>query len=194
MRRIVAGMTVLAVPLAGCGGQRQDADEPSGTFPVKVDKASFPSQQRLSQNVTMRITVRNAGTKTVPNIGVSLVDPKYGTAAEAFAEVSSDPQLASRSRPIWIVDQGPPGGDTAYSNTWALGPLAPRRTKTFRWSVTPAKAGTYQIVYRVSAGLNGKAKAVIPGGQPVTGRFKTTISSVPAPARVDDNGNVVRGG
>jgi len=38
----------LAAVAAGCGsGPRQDADEPSGNFPVQVVSASFPANQRL---------------------------------------------------------------------------------------------------------------------------------------------------
>ena len=62
---------------------------------------------------------------------------------------SDQPGLANPSRPIWIVDRPPgrvqrvpaqlpdgsgsPGGAvTAYSNTWALGPLAPGRDRQVR--------------------------------------------------------------
>jgi hypothetical protein len=188
----VAGAGVAALIAAGCGGTRQDADEASGEFPVQVLKASFPSSQRLSQGEEMRIRVRNVGTKTIPVIAVSLLDPKSRTASQAFSNTSSDAQLSSRSRPIWILDQGPAGGDTAFSNTWALGPLGPRKTKTFKWSVTPAKSGDYRILYRVAAGLDGKAEAVTPGSRkPVTGEFDTHITQKPRQAKVDPAGNVV---
>ena len=48
---MVAGLA--AVALTGCGGgSRQDAQEPSGTFPVTVTAASFPTTQRLAQHTT----------------------------------------------------------------------------------------------------------------------------------------------
>jgi hypothetical protein len=192
----VAGAGLAALVAAGCGGTPQDADEASGNYPVQVLKASFPSSQRLSEHVVMRIRVRNAGPKTIPVIAVSLLEPKAKTAAQAFSDTSSDPQLASASRPIWIVNQTPAGGDTAYSNTWALGPLAPRKTKTFKWSVTAARAGHYRILFRVAAGLDGKAKAIVPGTRhkPVTGEFTIDVSSKPRKASVDAAGNVVTGG
>jgi hypothetical protein len=191
----VAGAGLAALLAAGCGGTRQDADEASGNFPVRVLKASFPSSQRLSQHEELRIRVRNAGTKTIPVIAVSLLDPKAKSASQAFSDLSSDPQLASHTRPIWILDQGPAGGDTAYTNTWALGALAPHKTKTFKWSVTPAKAGRYRILFRVAAGLDGKAKAVTPGSKrPVTGEFDIHVSSKPHQATVDAAGNVITGG
>lgn len=194
MAPIVAGGALATLVAAGCGGPRQDADEHSGTFPMAVEKASFASFQRLSSTQKMTITVRNLSQKTVPVVAVSLMDPRHRTSAQAFSDVSNDAQLASRSRPIWIIDQGPAGGDTAYSNTWALGALPPQATRTFRWSVTPARPGHYRILYRVAAGLDGKAKAVTRAGKPVTGEFDTTITTKPRQATVDPAGNVVEGG
>ena len=53
-----AALGVLAV--AGCGGsERQDANEPSGIFPMRVVSATFPRHQRLSQEAIMRIVVAN---------------------------------------------------------------------------------------------------------------------------------------
>jgi hypothetical protein len=188
----VAGAGVAAVVAAGCGGPRQDADEPSGEFPVQVLKASFPSSQRLSQNVEMNIRVRNVGSKTIPAIAVSLLDPKSKTASQAFSDTSSDAQLASSSRPIWILNKGPKGGDTAFSNTWTLGQLRPRKTKTFTWAVSPARSGDYRILYRVAAGLDGKAKAVTPGSKkPVTGEFDIHVTQKPRQAKVTPAGKVV---
>lgn len=188
----MAGAGVAAFVAAGCGGPRQDADEASGDYPVQVLKASFPSKQRLSENVEMRIRVRNVGAKTIPAIAVSLLDPKSKTGAQAFSDTSSDAQLSNRSRPIWILNKGPYGGDTAFSNTWTLGALGPRRTRTFKWMVSPAKSGDYRILYRVAAGLDGKAKAVTPGSKkPVTGEFDTHITQKPRQARVTPSGKVV---
>jgi hypothetical protein len=200
MRVLAAGTTALAVLLAtGCGGQRQDANEPTGTFPVRVSAASFPASQRLSQEAVMTITVQNTGTKAVPDIAVTVY--KTGTSkareqtrAAAFGDTSKQPNLASTSRPIWIVDHGPKGGDTAYSNTWALGPLAAHRSRTFTWHVSPTRAGNFGISYEVAAGLNGKARARAPGGGVPRGSFRISVSGVPSQSTVDDNGNVVSGG
>ena len=68
---IAASAAALAV--AGCGGgQRQDADEPSGTFQVDVVRASFPVKQHLAQPERFVIAVRNTGDKTVPNVAVTV--------------------------------------------------------------------------------------------------------------------------
>lgn len=192
---ILAGAGLAAVAAVGCGGPRQDANEVAGKYPVSILRATFPPKQRLSEHTKMRIRVRNVGAKTIPAIAVSLLDPKAKTGAQAFSDTSSDAQLSSHSRPIWILDNGPFDGDTAYSNTWELGRLKPRQTKTFKWSVTAARAGQFRILYRVSAGLDGKAKAVSPGtGRPVTGEFDTKITPKPQQATVDAAGKVITGG
>lgn len=182
-----------AVALAGCGGgPRQDAQEPSGTFPLEVASATFPARQGLSQHAVMVIAVRNAGKKTVPDVAVTVENPRQKTTAEAFGERSPQPGLADPSRPTWVVDKAPTNGTTAYSNTWALGPLFPNETKTFRWRVTAVKAGEHQLRYIVAAGLNGKAKAKPTAGRSLSGLFRVSISRKPAQATVSPNGQVVR--
>ena len=70
-RLIVAVLAALAV-LSGCGGQRQDADEPEGTFKVDIADASFPQKQSIAEQSTMRIRVHNAAKATVPNVAVTV--------------------------------------------------------------------------------------------------------------------------
>jgi hypothetical protein len=180
-----------AVALAGCGGgTRQDASEPSATYTVNVVKASFPSSQRIAGQTRMDITVNNAGAKTIPDIAVTIEGADGAAPAQAFG--ASDPQvsLADTSRPIWIVDRGPYGGDTAYVNTWTLGQLPPHQEKTFTWYVTPTVAGTHTVRYRVAAGLNGKAKAQLAGGGAAAGTFTVAVSAKPAGIKVAPNGDV----
>jgi hypothetical protein len=183
----------VALTASGCGGgTRQDAHEPSGDFSVAVSQASFPLQQTLAQKSRLTIAVRNTSTKTIPNIAVTVTPQGEGTEAQAFAEASNQPGLADRSRPVWVVDDGPHGGVTAYSDTWALGQLPAGRTTTFKWDVTAVQPGLHTIVYRIAAGLNGKAKAVASGGGPVGGTFKVNIDSRPAEAIVTASGKVKR--
>lgn len=193
--------------LAGCGGgARQDAQEPSGNFTVSVPVATFPASQRLAQHTQLVIAVRNTGTQTIPDVAVTIIDANDGgIAAQAFGHlIAGSPGLASRSRPVWIIDHppgpcqyscrsgGPGGAVTADTNTWALGALKPRATARFDWGVTAIKAGTYVIRYQVAAGLNGKAKAVLAGGGRPGGTFTVTIHSAPQQAFVNDKGQVVR--
>jgi hypothetical protein len=175
-----------AALVAGCGGesQRQDADEPRGTWTVDVLEAEFPRSQRLAQPATLRIRVRNDEDTAIPNVAVTV---------DSFSRRSEQPGLADANRPIWVVDDAPRGGTTAYTNTWALGRMAPGQTKTFQWRVTPVEAGTHKVSYRVAAGLDGKAKARLDGGNRAEGTFTIRISSEPSQSRVDpETGEVIR--
>jgi len=188
----VGALALAGFVTAGCGGgERQDADEPSGTFPVDVVKATFPTKQRLAEKSELLIAVRNAGDKAVPNVAVTVESDEADqtAAAAAFAEASDQRGLADPSRPVWVLDTGPHGG---YVNTWALGPLRPNQTKTFVWHVTAVKSGVHAIKYKVAAGLDGKAKAVLAGGNDEpTGSFTISVSNKPANARVGDGGQVI---
>jgi hypothetical protein len=192
--------------LTACGGgARQDASEPSGTFPVDVTTATFPSSQHLSQHTHLRIAVRNAGSKTIPDVAVTITNPKWGTSVEAFGTYLNMPGLASHSRPVWIVDRPPGpcdyscqngglgGAVTAYPNTWAMGPLRPGATATFEWSLTAVQSGTYVVQYQVAAGLNGKAKAQASSGAKPIGRFTVTISNAAEQSYVNNQGAIVKG-
>jgi hypothetical protein len=154
-----AGSTAVAVlaglALVGCGGARQDAKEPTGNFPVQVTAASFPGSQRLSEHTAMVLTVRNAGTKSIPNLTVTVcnVTCSYpapvgeGTSVAPFAQcVGRTPATCVRaqqqgqanlSSPVWVVDRPPgvcsyscqQGGEGAYatatSNSWQYGKPLP---------------------------------------------------------------------
>lgn len=186
-------MTVCALGMSACGGgERQDAAEKAGSYKVEITDASFPEQQSIAQATTMKIAVRNTDDKTLPDVSVTVAtDPgDSGGAAQAFSSDIKDPNVADSSRPIWIVDEGPKGGDTAYTNTWALGPLKAGQSKDFEWKVTAVKAGDYTIKYSVSPGLTGKAK--VASGGTTKGTFKVTVDDTPPNARVGDDGEVIR--
>lgn len=189
-----AGLALAGVSLvvaAGCGGgAHQDAREPSGTFTVDISEATFPHSQRVAGQSEMRITVRNPTRRAIPNVAVTIAGADGSTPAQAFGEADPQAGLASSSRPVWIVDEGPAGGDTAYVNTWALGRLAADQEKTFVWRVTPVVTGTHTVRYRVAAGLNGRAHAALAGGGPPAGTFTVNISGKPAQAGVGPGGNV----
>src|SRR6478736_6609247 len=117
-RAVFAGLACAVVFAAGCGssGPRQDASEPSGSYKVEVVSAKFPAKQSLAQRSRMLISIKNVDTKTIPNIAVTVKD---------FDKRSTDPGLADPRRPLFVVNTGPRGGETAYVGTSALGPLAP---------------------------------------------------------------------
>jgi hypothetical protein len=179
---LATGCALVAV---GCGGgKRQDADEPKGTWQVEVVDAKFPRSQHIAEATTMRIRVRNADQRALPNVAVTV---------DSFTRRSEQAGLADPNRPVWIVDQEPIGGTTAYTNTWALGQIPPGSTKTFEWKVTPVRAGSYRLTYRVAAGLNGNAQARLASGQRPQGSFVVNVSRAPAQSRVDPKtGAVIR--
>ena len=87
-----------ALLLAGCGGERQDENEPSGDFPVEVVDATFPEAQKLAQSTKLVITLRNAGDETIPNLGVSVEGFDY--------QRTTTPAWPIRSRPVFASNGG----------------------------------------------------------------------------------------
>jgi hypothetical protein len=166
------------------GGERQDKNEPSGTFSMNVVKAAFPKSQSLAKQEALTIAVKNTDKRAIPDVAVTV---------DSFSTRSQQPGLADPSRAVWIVDDAPSGGTTAYTNTWALGRLAAGQTRTFTWKVTAVQPGTHTVKYRIAAGLDGKAKARVNGRDDYQGSFTVAISGKPANARVDpDTGKVIR--
>jgi hypothetical protein len=193
---------VVAIPLglAGCGGggERQDADEPSGKFPVQIVTSSFPTRQRLAQTSLLRIGVRNNGQQPVPAMAVTISLDR--NAVHPFSFHNPQPGLADPDRPIWVLEEDYPklegqrrsaGAQTANDKTFDFGALRPGKTLEAVWKVTPVRAGTYTLDYQVDAGLNGKAKAVTANGSPPTGSFVVKISSKPPQTRVTGSGKVI---
>jgi len=179
-----AALVVLGAAACG-GGASQSADEPSGTYRVAIVRSSFPARQHVAAPTRLVIDVRNTGRKTVPDVAVTV---------DAFSSRSERTDLADPQRPVWIVDRPPEGSTTAYTDTWALGPLAAGETKRFVWRLTPVQPGTHRLEYRVAAGLTGQAKAVLAGDRVPEREMTVRISTRPASARVDpETGAVVRG-
>ena len=202
---VVAGLAVAGL-VAGCGGTEQNAGEPHHNFPVAIS-SSFPSSQTLAEQTSFMVSIRNVGKRVIPDVAVTVLNPKYGTAAQAFGTLlkengSGQPILATRSRPVWIINQapgpcsfscksrGPGGGATAYSNTWALGKLKPGHTAVFRWKLTAVAPGASTVEYEVAAGLNGYAKAVLSDRTPARGHFDVRISAKTPQVTVQQNGQV----
>lgn len=187
--------------LAGCGESKQTAGEPSGHFEVQVEQARFSKAEAIARPATLSISVRNSGSKALPNVAVTLDSLSYR---------STYPELADRERPTWVIDTGPGpvasprvetaevnppgGGQTAFVHTWALGRLSPGATKVFRWKLTPVLAGTHTVHYRVAAGLNGNAKAVSANGGPVAGSLTVKVADKPQSTHVDPETGAIASG
>ncbi|HET6550634.1 MAG TPA: hypothetical protein VFG79_19370 [Solirubrobacter sp.] len=190
MRRAL--VVVVCGVLAGCGGERQDADEPSGEFKVEIVRASFPARQHIAQDVKLRLRVRNGSDRTLRTVAVTVETKPRGSAAPiAFGQASVAADLADPGRPVWVLDEGPKGGTTAYVNTWLAGTLRAGESRELTWRLVATRAGTYTVSYRVAPGLTGKAEAAA-GGR-TSGTFDVTIDGEPVPARVGDDGSVERG-
>lgn len=190
---IAAGALSCALLIASCGGASQDASEPRSTYTVAVSQARFPSSQAIAKPTTLRIAVRNDSSKTLPNVAVTVNSLTYRATKPAT--------LADPERPAWIIYDGPGqattppvesevvtregGGRTASLHTWALGRLAPGATKVFAWRLLPVVSGTRTIRYAIAAGLNGKAKATLPGGGLAVGSLTVHIAPAPPTTHVD---------
>src|SRR6185503_21329412 len=148
-------LAALIAAFAGCGGgnERQDENEPEGDYKVEVVEASFPSDQKLAKRSQLVIVVRNADSKKIPNIAVTMKGLDYR---------KDDPELADQRRPQFVVNGKfkkfgniedaqalTPGGvdNPTYVNTWPLGPLEPGESKEFKWDVTAVVAGPYELNY-----------------------------------------------
>ena len=208
-----AAAIAAASAVAACGsGARQDANVPSGNFPVQVTTVKWTRFQRLAQHTNLVIAVRNTGSKTIPNLSVSICNTtcRYpapvgqGTSVAAFAAYLNQPGLASHSRPVWVVDKPPGpcgyscqnGGQGAYvssnANTWQSGSLKPGATATFSWRLTAVQPGRYLVAYQVAGDLYGKARTVLPGGVIPQGVFRVTVVRRPAQSFVNSSGKVVQ--
>jgi hypothetical protein len=187
--------TCATLIVSGCGsGAEQIKGEPKASFTLQVLRASFPAKQSIARTTALELRLRNASTKTVPNVAVTLDSLQY---TEHY------PELSASKRPVWVVERGPGaiakppvqseevaspgGGETAYVNTWALGAIRPRAVATFRWIVTPVKSGEHVVHYTVAADLGGNAKAQLPSGAPVTGRLVADIAPAPPSRHVNPN-------
>jgi hypothetical protein len=210
-RTLIAATACLLVAagVAACGGgERQDENEPAGEFPVEVSSAKFPTHQRLAETNDLVLEVENTGDQTIPDLAITIYtgDQK----ADGSFNVRSDQEgLADPNRPVWILENGYPkvlevgvdlselddeptaGAETAATDTYAFGPLAPGESITAVWRVTPVVGGTFTVHYEVAGGLDGKAKAVNADGSLVEKEFVATISTKPPNTRVTDSGEVV---
>jgi hypothetical protein len=193
----------LAMSLAACGGSESDADEPEGKFDVSVTKASFPTEQDLGQTSLMKIAVSNTGDKTLPTAGVTItVAGKEGeTSSLPFGIRDPQPGLAQPDRPVWVLEEGYPraagattkrgGASSASDKTFDFGPLKPGKTVEGIWKLSAVRAGRFTVLYRVDAGLGGKAKAETDTGVAPGGSFKVEITDRTPNVEVTDSGEVV---
>jgi hypothetical protein len=157
-----------AVVISACGGgERQDADEPEGDFPVQIVNADFPSNQQLAQNTDLTLTVANSGDQTIPDLAITIfttsnagtsesgtsdTGTSTGTAAQEFPTAqgsfsvrSEQEGLAIPFRPVWILEEGFPklAGQTAPGGAEAA------QTNTFAFGPLAANQSR-ELVWNVT--------------------------------------------
>jgi hypothetical protein len=193
----------MAALLGACGESSSDANEPSGTYRVRVTESSFPTKQRLGQTSLMQLGVKNSGKKTLPALAVTVSIAGKAGANSSLPFGVHDPQagLSLPDRPVWVlaetyprlVGSSEPGGATTSNRkTFDFGPLKPGQTTRAVWKLSAVKAGQFTVLYRVNAGLSGSAKAetgkngIAPGGS-----FVTEITQELPETEVTDSGEVV---
>ena len=89
-----------------------------------------------------------------------------------------------------MLDEGPKGGDTALVNTWSAGTLRAGETRELTWRLVAVTAGTYTSA---TASRPASPGARRPPRAARAGRLHVTIADEPVPARVGEDGEVVRG-
>lgn len=205
LQAIAIGFAALAVAasLGACGGDSSTAsEEPSGTFPVAVTEAAFPSVQRLGQTSQLRLAVENTGERTVPMLTVTFtIKGRQGeNSSLPFGVSDPQPELAQPDRPVWVLaatyprlqgSSDPGGASTSNFKTFALGPLKPGETTRAVWKLSAVRAGRYTLAYRIDAGLGGEAKAKTRGGVAPGGSFSTEITDRLPETEVTDSGEIV---
>lgn len=192
----------MAALLAACGESSSDANEPTGTFQVKVTEAKFPTKQKLGQTSLLQLGVRNTGKRTVPGLNVTFTIAGKRGVESSLPFGISDPQpgLAQPERPVWVLAQtyprlhgssSPGGTSTSNRKTFDFGPVKPGETVKAIWKLSAVKAGKYTLLYSVDAGLSGEAKAKTGNGVTPGGSFATEISSQLPETEVTDSGEIV---
>ncbi|HET8566144.1 MAG TPA: hypothetical protein VFL77_06685 [Solirubrobacterales bacterium] len=202
---IASGLAALAaaVLLGACGGSGTSSDaEPTGTFNVKVTEASFPSKQALGQTSLLALGIRNTGKRTVPGLTVTFtIAGKQGVDSSLpFGVSDQGAGLAQPERPVWVLAQtyprlhgssDPGGASTSNRKTFDFGPLKPGATTKAVWKLSAVRPGRYTLLYRIDAGLSGKAQAKTTGGVAPGGSFATEISEELPETEVNGSGEIV---
>jgi len=206
LQAIATGFAALAVAalLGACGGDDSSADsnEPTGTFPVKVTEAKFPTLQRLGQTSLLQLGIRNTGDRTIPGLLVTftIAGERGESSSLPFGVNDPQPGLAQPYRPVWVLSETYPrlsgsttagGASTASRKTFSFGALKPGKTVKAVWKLSAVRAGKFDLLYRIDAGLRGEAKAETKGGVAPGGSFSTEITERLPETEVTDDGEIV---
>ena len=205
LRIAAIGLLAVAIAalLAGCGESSSDK-EPAGEFEVGVTAASFPTLQRLGQTSLLKLSVKNEGEETVPNLVVyfSVAGKQGATASLPFGVHERQAGLANPTRPVWVLAEHFPklagasagekgGATTSDPKTFAFGPLKAGDTRSAVWKLSAVRQGKYTLRYEVGAGLATQTKAKTEGGVAPGGTFVAEITAQTPDTEVTDSGEIV---
>ena len=131
--------------------------------------------------------------RTVPNVAVTVETKgaKAGDGVTAFGQKSDDSRLADPSGRSGSSTRSPTAATPPTPTPGRSARSRRGQTKTFEWKLTAVEPGSYTLDYRVSPGLDGKAK--LASGGTTRGSFTVRVDDKPVPARVNSKGEVVRG-
>lgn len=194
----------MAALLAACGGGSSADKEAAGDYEVGVTAASFPSLQRLGQTSLLKLSFKNEGDKTVPNLVVYFtLAGKQGTSGSLpFGIHEQQTDLANPTRPVWVLAEYFPklasasasekgGSKTSDPKTFAFGPLKPGQTTAAVWKLSAVRQGKYTLRYRVGAGLGTQTTAKTASGVAPGGTFVAEITAQTPDTEVTDSGEIV---
>ena len=86
------------------------------------------------------------------------------------------------ARPVWVVDEGPAGGDSAYTNTWAVGPLAEGQTRTVEWKLTAVAGRPLHGRLAARARAGGRRRAARRAARRASSRSRSPTRRCPGTA------------
>ena len=173
--------------VAGCGGggERQDADEPSRAT----------CRRRRRGGVPRAAAPRRAGDDAHARAQRGLEDDPEprGDRRRVLARAPSSRASPTPRGPVWIIDDGPRGGVTAYTNTWALGRVTAGRDEGVRLAGHAGQGGQPrdEVPRRRRPRRQGQGGARRRRARP-RAPSTSTVSREPDQSRVDpDTGEVV---
>lgn len=172
----LALLVAAALLTAGCGGgQRQDANAPSGDFKATVLEWHFPKDQPLGTPQNFTIKVRNDDSKTIPHLIITI---------SGLRRVVYQQGAASDVRPNWLPKDVQYATVTPYNSaldlSYDLGALDPGAVRTYTINLTPLRRGVHQVGYRLAPALFGDNKVVnAADGSEAAATREVTINPTP---------------
>jgi hypothetical protein len=138
----------------------------------------------------------------VPGLTVTftIAGKRGGESSLPFGISEPQPELAQPERPVWVLaatyprlhgSSDPGGASSSNRKTFDFGELEPGATTKAIWKLSAVRAGKYTLLYRIDAGLSGKARAKTTGGVAPGGSFATEISERLPETEVNGNGEIV---